>query len=76
LANKSPSDYRARFSAIGSLSWAIGASMGTSLGGKYIQKQGIIEVWHLALILCLFSAFFMFLLYLHSAKVEKIKADL
>ncbi|MDD7795707.1 MDR family MFS transporter [Clostridium sp. 'White wine YQ'] len=75
LANKSPSDYRARFSAIGSLSWATGASVGTSLGGKYIQKQGIVEVWPLAFVLCSFSAFLMFLLYLHSTKTEKVKAE-
>lgn len=64
LANNSPSNYRARFSAIGSMSWAIGAALGTSLMGKYIAGFGIEAVWPLTFILGGGAVIAMLVLYL------------
>lgn len=68
LANNSPVNYRARFNAVGSLSWASGAALGTSLIGKYIDMAGISAVWPLTFMLASIAAFFMILLHIHSTK--------
>lgn len=51
LADNSPSNFRARFSAVGSLSWSIGAALGTSVAGKFIQEVGLNYIWLLTFIL-------------------------
>ena len=51
LADNSPSNFRARFSAVGSLSWSIGAALGTSVAGKFIQDVGLNYIWPLTFIL-------------------------
>lgn len=45
LADNSPSNFRARFNAVGSLSWAIGGALGTSIAGKFIQEIGLEYIW-------------------------------
>lgn len=47
IANNTPQNFRARFNAITSLSWALGSAIGTSLIGKYIGYFGIRAVWPL-----------------------------
>jgi len=51
LADNSPSNFRARYSAIGSLSWSIGGALGTSIAGKFIQETGLRYIWLLTFIL-------------------------
>jgi MFS family permease len=51
IANNSPSNYRASFSAIGGLSWSIGGALGTSLAGKFIDIFGINYIWSLTFII-------------------------
>jgi predicted MFS family arabinose efflux permease len=66
MANNSPSNFRARFSALGSLSWAIGGALGTSAGGKYIQVFGLSSIWSLTFVLSIIGAALMFLLLIYS----------
>lgn len=56
LADKSPVNFRARLSAVGNLTQAAGAVLGTSLMGKYISLAGINAVWKLTFELALVSA--------------------
>lgn len=63
LANNSPANFRARFSAVGNLSWGIGSALGTSLIGKYVDMAGITAVWPLTFILSCAAALLMLLLY-------------
>jgi MFS family permease len=51
LADNSPSNFRARFNAIGSLSWSIGAALGSSIAGKFIQEVGLDYIWLLTFLL-------------------------
>lgn len=66
VANNSPANCRARFSAVGNLSWATGTALGTSLIGKYIDFAGITAVWPLTFILACIATFFMTVLYIYS----------
>lgn len=56
LADNSPSNFRARFNAIGSFSWSIGAALGTSIAGKFIQEIGLNYIWLLTFVLSLIGA--------------------
>jgi len=67
IANNTPQNFRARFNAITSLSFAIGAALGTSLMGKYMDILGVKAVWPLVFYLSLFGALGMYVL--------KIKAE-
>jgi MFS family permease len=51
LADNSPSNFRARFNAVGSLSWSLGAALGTSIAGKFIEEIGLDYIWPLTFIL-------------------------
>lgn len=53
MADNSPSNFRARFSAVGSLSWAIGGALGTSIAGKFLQEIGLNYIWLLAFVLAI-----------------------
>lgn len=68
LANNSPVNFRARFSTLGCLSWAIGATFGTSVMGKYINLMGINAVWPLIFLLSIIASFFMLILHLYSKR--------
>ncbi len=70
LADNSPSNFRARFSAIGSLSWSIGAACGTSMAGKFIQEAGIQYIWMLVFVLSLLATAGMFTIYMRGKKKE------
>lgn len=60
LANNSPSNFRARFNAVSSLSWAIGTALGTSVAGKFIQEIGLNYIWPLTFALALVGTVGMF----------------
>ena len=45
IVNHSPSNFRARFNGLTSLSWATGAVIGTSVVGFFAEKLGIEKVW-------------------------------
>lgn len=70
IANNSPENFRARFSSISGLSWAIGGALGTSLVGKYIDVNGIRSVWPLTGILAIVSGLLMMVLAFITAKKE------
>jgi MFS family permease len=72
IADNSPSNFRATFSALGSFSWGAGGALGTALGGKYIQSFGITSIWPLTLIVSLVSTFLMILLFVFSQRRNKI----
>jgi len=68
IANNTPQNFRARFNAVTSLSFAIGAALGTSLMGKYMDIFGVKAVWPLVFFLALFGAAGMYVL---KSKTEK-----
>ncbi|MBP2649586.1 MAG: major facilitator superfamily 1 [Firmicutes bacterium] len=76
IANNSPENFRARFSALGNLSSAIGGALGTSLMGVYITTAGVIAVWPLTLILAGIAVFSLYVLKAYSNKVKACRAVL
>jgi len=68
IANNSPRNYRARFSAFGNLSNALGGALGTSLMGVYIGFMGINEVWYFTFVISCISAILMFSLSIFSRR--------
>lgn len=70
IANNTPQNFRARFSAVASLSFAIGAALGTSLLGQYMDVLGVKAVWPLVFFLALFGSAGMYVL---KIKTEKSK---
>ena len=68
IANHSPRNYRARFSALTGLNKAIGGALGTSLMGIYIGLNGINAVWNLTFALSCIAAILMFLLSVYSSR--------
>jgi MFS family permease len=72
LANHSPSNFRARFNAIGSLSWSIGAALGTSVAGKFVQEFSLNSLWFLTFVLSLIGTVGMLLILVFQGKGKKI----
>lgn len=68
IANNSPENFRARFSSISSLSWAIGGALGTSVAGKYMDVYGVRSIWPLTGILAVISGALMAILVFVSAR--------
>lgn len=62
IANNTPQNFRARFNAVTSLSWGIGAVIGTSFMGRYIDYMGINAVWPMVSVMALIGAAGMYLL--------------
>lgn len=62
IANNTPQNFRARFNAVTSLSWGIGAVIGTSFMGRYIDYTGINAVWPLVSVMALIGAAGMYIL--------------
>lgn len=62
IANNTPQNFRARFNAVASLSYAIGAALGTSLMGIYMDVLGVQAVWPLVFFLGVFGAVGMYIL--------------
>lgn len=74
VANNSPSNYRASFSAIGGLSWSIGGALGTSLAGKFIDLFGINYIWSLTFILSVAATIGMYIVkVLSDVKESRLK---
>ena len=71
LADNSPSNFRARFNAIGSLSWSVGAALGTSVAGRFIAKVGLNYIWLFTLLLSLIGIAGMYGIYLVSRDRSK-----
>jgi len=66
MANNSPKNFRARFNSIGSLSWAAGSALGTSLVGKYMGSMGINAVWPLTFVVAGAATLLMLVLHIYS----------
>lgn len=62
IVNQSPSNFRARFNGLTSLSWAAGAVIGTSFVGLYADKHGIVKVWGLIALFSIIGTIGMFVL--------------
>jgi len=62
IANNTPQNYRARFNAVTSLSWSIGAALGTSLIGRYMDRFSVESVWPLLFFLSLLGGTGMYML--------------
>lgn len=77
IANNTPQNYRARFNAVSSLSWAIGAALGTSLIGRYMDYFTVEGVWPLTFLLGLLGSAGMYLLKTRTEKAvaSGIQAD-
>ena len=77
IANNTPQNYRARFNAVSSLSWAIGASLGTSLLGRYLDFFGVKAVWPLVFFLGLLGTAGLYMLKIRTegAPAAKIPQD-
>ncbi|MDF2472949.1 MAG: transporter [Anaerocolumna sp.] len=71
LANNSPSNFRARFNAVGSLSWSIGAALGTSVAGKVVQEYSLKSLWLLTFLLSLTGTAGMFCICLFDRRRKK-----
>ncbi len=68
IANHSPRNYRARFSALSTLDKAIGGALGTSLMGVYIGLKGVNAVWSLTFVVSCISTILMLLLAAYSGR--------
>ncbi|MFZ5967736.1 MAG: MDR family MFS transporter [Bacillota bacterium] len=66
VANNSPKNFRGRFNSIGSLSWAAGSALGTSMVGRYIDRMGIGAVWPLTFIVSGAAVLLMLMLHTYS----------
>lgn len=75
MANYSPSNFRARFNAIGSLSWSVGGALGTSIAGKFIQETGLQYIWLLTFILSVCGMICMYSIYIINRKKYPSKAE-
>lgn len=60
VAENSPSNFRARFNAVGSLSQSVGAALGTSMAGKFLQHKELNDIWLLVFILAIIGTVGMF----------------
>lgn len=71
VANNSPSNYRARLSAISSIGWAVGAGLSTLISGAYMEAHGCKSIWIVIFFMSLIAAGLMFSLKVYSKKQEK-----
>jgi MFS family permease len=72
MADNSPSNFRARFNAVGSLSWSIGAALGTSIAGRFLQEIGLNYIWLLTFILSVIGTAGMFTIYVIGKREKNI----
>ena len=68
IANNSPKNFRARFSAIDNLTSSIGAALGTLLIGKFMDHHSIDFVWPLIFLVVFIGTCLMAILRLYSIK--------
>jgi len=62
LSNRSPNNFRARFNALSTLSWALGALIGTYFIGLYMDAVGVKAVWPLVAVVSGVGALGMYIL--------------
>jgi MFS family permease len=72
LADNSPSNFRARFNAVGSLSWSLGAALGTSIAGRFLQEIGLNYIWLLTFVLSILGTVGMFGIYIFGKRRREI----
>lgn len=72
LADNSPSNFRARFNAVGSLSWSLGAALGTSIAGRFLEKIGLNYIWLLAFVLAILGTVGMYGIYISGKKRKDV----
>lgn len=72
LADNSPSNFRARFNAVGSLSWSIGAALGTSVVGKFLQDMGLSYIWLLTFVISIIGTVGMLGIYIIGKKRKDV----
>lgn len=60
IANKSPVNHRARIGAVSSVSWAVGALIGTAVIGYVVDLKGVGIVWPVVGVLSLLGSIGMF----------------
>jgi MFS family permease len=72
LADNSPSNFRARFNAVGSLSWSIGAALGTSVVGKFLQEMGLSYIWLLTFVISIIGTVGMLGIYIIGKKRKDV----
>lgn len=75
LADNCPSNFRARFNAVGSLSWALGSALGTSLAGKFIQNIGLNYIWPLTFVISIIGMLGMFGILIFGKKNKKAASE-
>ena len=75
IANNTPQNFRARFNAVTSLSWAIGAALGTSLMGRYMDILGVQAVWPLVFFLAILGATGMYFLKIKTERNIETRGD-
>ena len=73
IANNTPQNFRARFNAVTSLSWAAGAILGTSAMGKFMDVYGVTSVWTLVMIFAMIGAIGMHLLKIKTEGRNKLE---
>lgn len=76
IANNSPKNFRARFSAVSNLSFSLGSALGTSAIGVYIDYMGLSSVWPLIFVLAASAALFMSMLLMSMNKKQRMSAEL
>jgi len=73
IANNTPQNFRARFNAVTTLRFAIGAALGTLLMGQYMDNLGVKAVWPLVFFLALIGAIGMYILKIKTEKNIKVE---
>lgn len=72
IANKSPVNHRARISAVSSVSWAVGALMGTAVIGIIVDRFGIQIVWPIVGVLSLLGSIGMLGIWRYERKLARV----
>lgn len=73
IANNSPKNFRARISAVSNLTYALSMALGTSVVGKYMDHNGINQVWSLIFVVIFIGTCLMAVLHLYNLKALNIK---
>lgn len=74
IANNTPQNFRARFNAVTSLSWSLGAVVGTYGVGKYMDLLGLEAVWPLTFVAASLASIFIFMLRISDKKKAQTQA--
>lgn len=75
VANNSPSNYRATFNAVGSISWSVGSASGTYLAGLYIKHYGLNSLWKVIIVLALIGSLMMGILRKKTRNLTRIQEN-